>query len=116
MKGNRRFVQESPAGGWEVRAPKAERASSTHSTQASAIERAREILSNTRPKPRTCSRWSTSFGCSAERSSRCRLATGAQYLRSSVRRRRRLIVTERLKAATEERLKTGHAVGAVSII
>jgi hypothetical protein len=33
MKPNRRIVQEHPGGGWEVKAPKTDRASSTHSTQ-----------------------------------------------------------------------------------
>lgn len=44
--GNRRFVQQRPDGEWEVKAPDAERASSVHGTQAAAIDRARDILSN----------------------------------------------------------------------
>lgn len=46
MNPNRRIVQQRPEGGWEVKAPKAERASSTHSTQGDAIDRARQILQN----------------------------------------------------------------------
>ncbi len=41
---NRRIVQQRRDGDWEVKAPKADRASSTHGTQADAIDRAREIL------------------------------------------------------------------------
>ncbi|MDB5388766.1 MAG: hypothetical protein JWM11_4412 [Planctomycetaceae bacterium] len=47
MKPNRRIVQEHNGGGWEVKAPRADRASSTHSTQGEAIDRARQILTNT---------------------------------------------------------------------
>lgn len=42
---NRRVVQQS-RDGWEVRAPKAQRASATAPTQKEAIDRAREILCN----------------------------------------------------------------------
>lgn len=41
---NRRIVQQRRDGDWEVKAPKADRASSTHDTQGDAIDRAREIL------------------------------------------------------------------------
>jgi len=46
MGANRRIVQPRPDGSWEVRAPKAERASAVAPTQSAAIERAREILKN----------------------------------------------------------------------
>jgi hypothetical protein len=46
MKPDRRIVQEHRAGGWEVKAPKAEPASSVHDRQSDAIDRARGILSN----------------------------------------------------------------------
>lgn len=43
---NRRIVGPHPDGGWQVKAPKADRASSRLPTQAAAIERAREILTH----------------------------------------------------------------------
>lgn len=42
----RRMVTVNPNGGWDVKAPDAERASSHHDTQADAINRAKEIVSN----------------------------------------------------------------------
>lgn len=42
----RRIVGPHPEGGWQVKAPRAERASVRTSTQAEAIDRAREILQN----------------------------------------------------------------------
>ena len=45
MSNNDRFVVNHP-GGWAVKAGDAERASSVHETQAEAIMRAREIISN----------------------------------------------------------------------
>lgn len=48
MGANRRIVQQRTDKRWEVKAPKADRASSTHDTQAEAIDRAREILRNDR--------------------------------------------------------------------
>ena len=47
-KPNRRFVSPNPDGGWDVKAPNAERPSGHFDTQAEAINRAREILSNDR--------------------------------------------------------------------
>ena len=47
MAVNRRIVQPRDGGGWEVVAPNADRVSSTHDTQADAIDRARDILGNT---------------------------------------------------------------------
>lgn len=44
---NRRIVGPHPGGGWQVKAPKAVRASSVHPTKAEAIDRAREILKRT---------------------------------------------------------------------
>jgi hypothetical protein len=41
---NRRHVVPSPNGGWDVRAPGADRASSHHGTQAGAERRAKEIV------------------------------------------------------------------------
>lgn len=41
-----RHVFPSEGGGWDVRAPGAERASSHHDTQADAVDRAREIVHN----------------------------------------------------------------------
>ena len=41
---DRRFVGPHPEGGWQVKRPGAERASSRHETQQGAIERAHEIL------------------------------------------------------------------------
>jgi hypothetical protein len=46
MGANRRIVQQRPGGGWEVRAPRAERASAVEPTQSAAINRARQILGN----------------------------------------------------------------------
>lgn len=43
---NRRVVGPHPDGGWQVKAPNAERASSRHETQGEAVNRAREILGN----------------------------------------------------------------------
>lgn len=43
---NNRFVVRNPNGGWDVVGPGADRASSHHNTQAEAIDRAREIVSN----------------------------------------------------------------------
>jgi Uncharacterized protein conserved in bacteria (DUF2188) len=42
----RRVVQPNPEGGWDVKNPRGERASVHTGTQADAIDRAREILSN----------------------------------------------------------------------
>ncbi len=42
--GIRRFVGPHPDGGWQVRAPAADRASSRHPTQEEAEERAKEIV------------------------------------------------------------------------
>ena len=41
-----RHVVPNPDGGWDVKAPKADRASSHHDTQAEAIDRAKEIVGN----------------------------------------------------------------------
>ena len=41
-----RHVVPNPDGGWDVRAPNAERASSHHDTQGDAIDRARDIVGN----------------------------------------------------------------------
>ncbi len=43
---NRRHVVPNPDGGWDVKAPGAERASSHHPTQAEAEARAKEIVGN----------------------------------------------------------------------
>lgn len=43
---NRRMVGPHPGGGWQVKAPQSDRASSRHETQSDAIDRAREILGN----------------------------------------------------------------------
>lgn len=43
---NRRHVVPNPEGGWDVRAPNAERSSGHFDTQDQAIDRAREILGN----------------------------------------------------------------------
>jgi hypothetical protein len=45
MSSNRHVVP-SPDGGWDVKAPGDERASSHHDTQAEAIDRAREVVHN----------------------------------------------------------------------
>lgn len=44
MARNERHVVPSPAGGWDVEKPGADRASAHLATQAQAINRAREIL------------------------------------------------------------------------
>ena len=46
MPANRRHVTPNADGGWDVQRPGASRASSHHSTQSQAEERAKEILSN----------------------------------------------------------------------
>lgn len=46
MSKNRRLVVPSPRGGWDVKAPGAERASSHHRTQRQAEARAKEIVAN----------------------------------------------------------------------
>lgn len=46
MSDNDRHVVPHADGGWDVKAPHAERASSHHDTQAEAIVRAREIVEN----------------------------------------------------------------------
>lgn len=46
MPSNRRHVVPNPNGGWDVKAPGAERASSHHDTQAQAEARAKEIVAN----------------------------------------------------------------------
>ena len=43
---NNRHVVPNPRGGWDVKAPGAERASSHHDTQAQAEQRAKEIVHN----------------------------------------------------------------------
>ncbi len=43
---NNRHVVPNPRGGWDVKAPGAERASSHHDTQAQAEQRAKEIVRN----------------------------------------------------------------------
>ena len=43
---NRRIVGPRPDGKWQVKAPRASRASSVHQTQQDALDRARDILSN----------------------------------------------------------------------
>jgi Uncharacterized protein conserved in bacteria (DUF2188) len=43
---NDRHVVPNSDGGWDVRAPGSERASSHHETQADAIDRGREIVHN----------------------------------------------------------------------
>lgn len=43
---NNRHVVHNPDGGWNVKAPGADRASSHHDTQTEAIDRAREIVQN----------------------------------------------------------------------
>lgn len=42
----RRHVVPNPGGGWDVKKPHADRASSHHDTQAEAESRAKEILEN----------------------------------------------------------------------
>lgn len=46
MSENDRHVVPNPDGGWDVRAPGAQRASAHTDTQAQAINRAREIVGN----------------------------------------------------------------------
>ena len=41
---NNRHVVPNPGGGWDVKKPGAERASSHHDTQKGAIDRGREIV------------------------------------------------------------------------
>jgi uncharacterized protein DUF2188 len=45
-KGNQRHVVQHPEGGWAVKKPNSARASSRHSTQSQAEDRAKEILSH----------------------------------------------------------------------
>jgi hypothetical protein len=42
----RRVVQPNPNGGWDVKNPRGARASAHTDTQADAVDRAREILTN----------------------------------------------------------------------
>lgn len=44
---NRRMVGPNGDGGWQVKKPGSDRASSRHETQAEAIDRARQILNST---------------------------------------------------------------------
>ena len=46
MGANRRIVQQQEDGRWEVKAPRADRASAITDTQSGAINRARDILSH----------------------------------------------------------------------
>ncbi len=46
MGANRRIVQQRDDNRWEVKAPQADRASSTHDSQSDAINRTRQILQN----------------------------------------------------------------------
>jgi hypothetical protein len=46
MSNNNRHVVPNPGGGWDVKAPGAERASSHHDTQAQAERAAKEIVRN----------------------------------------------------------------------
>lgn len=46
MTSNHRHVVPNPDGGWDVRAPGAQRSSGHSDTQADAISRAREIVHN----------------------------------------------------------------------
>ncbi|MEV7398623.1 DUF2188 domain-containing protein [Aeromicrobium sp. NPDC092404] len=46
MTTNNRHVVPNPDGGWDVKAPGADRASTHHDTQSDAIDRAREIVHN----------------------------------------------------------------------
>ena len=46
MSKNDRHVVPNPDGGWDVRAPGAQRSSAHEDTQAEAISRAREIVHN----------------------------------------------------------------------
>ena len=47
MPRNERHVVPNPGGGWDVRAPGADRASAHVETQSAGIDRAREIVRNT---------------------------------------------------------------------
>jgi predicted RNase H-like HicB family nuclease len=46
MGSDERHVVKNPDGGWDVKKPHADRASSHHDTQAQAEQRAKEILGN----------------------------------------------------------------------
>ena len=46
MSKSDRYVVHNPDGGWDVRGPNADRASSHHDTQADAIDRAKNIVGN----------------------------------------------------------------------
>jgi len=46
MPRNERHVVPNPDGGWDVKAPNAERASAHLDTQAQGVDRAREIVHN----------------------------------------------------------------------
>jgi hypothetical protein len=46
MGSERRHVVPNPEGGWDVKKPEADRASSHHQTQADAEQRAKEIVHN----------------------------------------------------------------------
>jgi hypothetical protein len=46
MSRNERHVVPNPDGGWDVKAPGADRSSAHKDTQADAIDRAREIVGN----------------------------------------------------------------------
>ena len=46
MGNNDRHVVPNPEGGWDIKAPHAERSSSHHETQAEAERRAKEIVRN----------------------------------------------------------------------
>jgi hypothetical protein len=46
MTRNERHVVRNPEGGWDIRAPGAQRSSGHTGTQADAIDRAREIVAN----------------------------------------------------------------------
>jgi len=46
MARNERHVVRNPDGGWDVKAPGADRSSAHKDTQADAIDRAREIVGN----------------------------------------------------------------------
>lgn len=46
MPANRRHVVPNADGGWDIKAPGADRASGHFSTQAEAIDRARQIIGN----------------------------------------------------------------------
>jgi Uncharacterized protein conserved in bacteria (DUF2188) len=46
MPRNERHVVPNPDGGWDVKAPDAERSSAHKETQSEAVDRAREIVGN----------------------------------------------------------------------